>query len=90
MRDLETTELGFVYGAGCSPCPPAPKKQKGNNGFGNGGGEPAPGNSVALAETNSTTSFVKAVKRCIEAVSSFGGAALCVFGQEACLRAAVQ
>ena len=45
MRDLETTELGFVYGAGRSPCPPSPKKEKGNNGFGNGGYEPAPGNS---------------------------------------------
>ena len=50
MRDLETTELNFVYGAGCSPCPPAPKKQKGNNGFGNGGGEPAPGNSGSTGQ----------------------------------------
>lgn len=47
MRNLETTEIGFVYGAGCSPCPPttSTKKQKGNNGFGNGGNDPAPGNS---------------------------------------------
>ena len=28
MRDLETTELGFVYGAGRSPCPPKTKKTK--------------------------------------------------------------
>jgi hypothetical protein len=28
MRDLETTELGFVYGAGNSPCPPKTKKPK--------------------------------------------------------------
>ena len=53
MRDLETSELGFVYGAGCSPTPPtAPtcgtKGKKGNNGFGNGSDSPnlaAPGNS---------------------------------------------
>ena len=54
MRDLFQNELQFVSGAGhsptppsgrgCSPCPPS-KKQKGNNGFGNGGNDPAPGNS---------------------------------------------
>jgi hypothetical protein len=32
MRDLEKTELGFVYGAGCSPCPPKGKKAKKNKG----------------------------------------------------------
>lgn len=51
MRTLETTELGFVYGAGCSPCPPTTtKKAKGNNGFGNGGDEPAPGNSGSTGQ----------------------------------------
>ena len=47
MRDLETSELSFVYGAGCSPIPPVPAK-KGNNGFGNGSDTPnlaAPGGS---------------------------------------------
>ncbi len=34
MRDLSTQELGFVYGAGCSPTPPsrAPKSGKGSKG----------------------------------------------------------
>ena len=46
MRDLDTAELGFVSGAGNSPCPPRKtKKAKGNNGFGNGGGDGVPGNS---------------------------------------------
>ena len=50
MRDLESTEFGFVYGAGCSPCPPTTKKAKGNNGFGNGGDDPAPGNSGSTGQ----------------------------------------
>ena len=25
MRDLSTQEIGFVYGAGCSPMPPSKK-----------------------------------------------------------------
>ena len=47
MRTLNELELSYVSGAGscCSPCPPSAKKAKGNNGFGNGGGDPAPGNS---------------------------------------------
>lgn len=47
MRDLLDFELAHVTGAGESPCPPSgtDKKPKGNNGFGNGGGDPAPGNS---------------------------------------------
>lgn len=47
MRDLLDFELTHVSGAGASPCPPSgkDKKPKGNNGFGNGGGDPAPGNS---------------------------------------------
>ncbi len=46
MRDLEKAELQFVSGAGDSPCPPRKReKVKGNNGFGNGGDDPAPGNS---------------------------------------------
>lgn len=28
MRDLSVQELGFVYGAGCSPCPPSKKPKK--------------------------------------------------------------
>ena len=47
MRDLESSELSFVYGAGCSPAP-ATKTKKGNNGFGNGSDAPnlaAPGGS---------------------------------------------
>ena len=52
MRNLETTELGFVCGAGYSPCPPttSTKKQKGNNGFGNGGNDPAPGGSGSTGQ----------------------------------------
>jgi len=53
MRDLFQNELQFVSGAASSPTPPSgcgrspapPSKQKGNNGFGNGGNDPAPGNS---------------------------------------------
>lgn len=52
MRDLLDFELESVSGAGNSPappcgcyCPPA-TKQKGNNGYGNGGNDPAPGNSA--------------------------------------------
>ena len=53
MRDLFQNELQFVSGAGSSPTPPSgygcsptpPSKKKGNNGFGNGGNDPAPGNS---------------------------------------------
>lgn len=54
MRDLNELELSYVSGAGagtcCSPCPPSSKKQKGNNGFGNGGDEPAPGNSGSTGQ----------------------------------------
>lgn len=45
MRDLNELELSYVSGAGdcCSPCPPSPvppkAKQKGNNGYGNGGSD---------------------------------------------------
>lgn len=28
MRDLSTQELGFVYGAGCSPCPPSKGRKR--------------------------------------------------------------
>jgi hypothetical protein len=56
MRDLEFNELQFVSGANrspappstgscCSPCPPTMTRTKGNNGFGNSGNDPAPGNS---------------------------------------------
>jgi hypothetical protein len=55
MRDLDFSELQYVTGAGDSPtaptccyCPePAPKRAKGNNGFGNGADAnlAAPGNS---------------------------------------------
>lgn len=47
MRDLLDYELAHISGAGASPCPPSDKgkKPKGNNGFGNGGDDPAPGNS---------------------------------------------
>lgn len=51
MRDLFNSELQFVTGAGCSPCPPTEttKMKKGNNGFGNGpdANTAAPGNSGA-------------------------------------------
>lgn len=63
MRDLFENELQFVSGAGhsptppsgrgCSPCPPS-KKQKGNNGFGNGGNDPAPGNSGTNASPSAS------------------------------------
>jgi hypothetical protein len=46
MRDLYEFELQHVSGAGSSPCPPShPTRTKGNNGFGNGGGDGVPGNS---------------------------------------------
>jgi hypothetical protein len=54
MRALTTTEFALVAGGtGCAPAPvchPAPQpckpaKQKGNNGFGNGGGDGVPGKS---------------------------------------------
>jgi hypothetical protein len=54
MRDLHTSELKFVSGAGgCytppppPPCTcPAPSRTKNNNGYGNGAESgPAPGNS---------------------------------------------
>lgn len=35
MRDLSVQELGFVYGAGCSPTPPSKSsKSKGSKGKG--------------------------------------------------------
>jgi hypothetical protein len=37
-------ELTRVSGGGAPHCPPS-GKQKGNNGFGNGGNDPAPGRS---------------------------------------------
>ena len=56
MRDLHQFELETVTGAGRSPSGPCcdcycpepskPKKRKGNNGWGNGGNDPAPGNSA--------------------------------------------
>lgn len=50
MRNLTMTETKLVSGAGDCCCdtydkPKKPKKAKGNNGFGNGGNDPAPGNS---------------------------------------------
>ncbi len=46
MRELKTEELKAVSGAG-KTCPP-PKKQKGNNGYGNGGHDGVPGKSNKL------------------------------------------
>ena len=47
MRDLHEFELGFVSGAGSSPCPPTTTR-KNNNGYGNGPESgPPPGNSGA-------------------------------------------
>ena len=43
MRELKTEELKHVSGAG-KPCAPV-KKQKGNNGYGNGGRDGVPGKS---------------------------------------------
>ncbi len=51
MRNLTMTETKLVSGAGDCCCdnqydkPKKDKKAKGNNGFGNGGNDPAPGNS---------------------------------------------
>lgn len=64
MRDLEFNELIFVSGAnnsprppsaghGCSPQPPS-SRQRGNNGFGNGGMDPAPGNSGTNASPSAS------------------------------------
>lgn len=44
MRELNELELSHVSGAGSCQSP-APPRVKGNNGFGNGGGDPAPGAS---------------------------------------------
>ena len=46
MRELRSEELLYVSGAGKKshdPC--VPKKEKGNNGFGNGGHDGVPGRS---------------------------------------------
>jgi hypothetical protein len=62
MRDLHPSELEAVSG-GCCPPPPCcecepttskPKKQKGNNGWGNGGNDPAPGNSAGKGRNGQT------------------------------------
>jgi hypothetical protein len=45
MRDLNTEELKQVFGGCYCECPPE-ETQKGNNGWGNGGDDPAPGNST--------------------------------------------
>jgi hypothetical protein len=37
MRDLETLELGSVYGAGCSPAPPSCKSKGSKGGKGSKG-----------------------------------------------------
>lgn len=42
MRELNQLELACVSGAGKSP---SPSRSIGNNGFGNGGNDPAPGKS---------------------------------------------
>lgn len=51
MRDLHEFELNAVSGGCCPPppccsCPEPSRKRKGNNGYGNGGNDPAPGNSA--------------------------------------------
>ena len=43
MRDLKSEELVYVSGAGRCCCQPA--RDKGNNGFGNGGKDGVPGSS---------------------------------------------
>jgi hypothetical protein len=45
MRQLTQNELAFVSGAGRSECNPKPCKEKGNNGYGNGGHDGVPGHS---------------------------------------------
>ena len=46
MRLLNQDELIHVTGAGgCKPAKPPKCKQKGNNGYGNGGHDGVPGNS---------------------------------------------
>jgi hypothetical protein len=45
MRLLNQNELRHVGGAGRSDCNPKPCKEKGNNGYGNGGHDGVPGNS---------------------------------------------
>ena len=48
MRELLSSELQFVSGAGSSCCTCAPTKTKNNNGYGNGAESgPPPGNSGA-------------------------------------------
>ena len=57
MRELTTSELSHVAGAGKTSCcscecdPPKEKKAKGNNGWGNGGNDPAPGRSGRTDQT---------------------------------------
>lgn len=56
MRTLSTLETSFVSGAGKCCCKyndkkaNKGKKAKGNNGFGNGGNDPAPGNSGSTGQ----------------------------------------
>ena len=69
MRNLHDFELEFVSGAGCSPCAPTPPtcpptttKRKGNNGFGNGGNDPAPGNSGRNGSPNAAQKLADQVR----------------------------
>jgi hypothetical protein len=70
MRDLHTSELSFVSGGhgGCYTPPPPPPcgcpapRAKGNNGFGNGGGDPAPGNSGTNGAPNAGQKLADVVR----------------------------
>lgn len=49
---------GGISGGGCTCC----EKQKGNNGFGNGGDDPAPGNSGTNGAPNADQKLADEVR----------------------------
>jgi hypothetical protein len=70
MRTLLSSELKFVSGghSGCYTPPPPPPcgcpapRAKGNNGFGNGGDDPAPGNSGTNGSPNAAQKLADRVR----------------------------
>jgi hypothetical protein len=61
--DAITSPAAVIGGGGCCTytCEP-PKKAKGNNGFGNGGDDPAPGNSGTNGSPNAAQKLADEVR----------------------------
>lgn len=67
MRTLHSEELSRVHGGTdcttpCTTLCPPPETQKGNNGFGNGGNDPAPGNSGTNGSPNADQKLADVVR----------------------------